>query len=41
MEKSWDYLVHIARISLERLKYRDEKSLKGKEISISWHGRMF
>jgi len=32
MEKAWDYLVHIARISLERLKYRDEKLLKGKEI---------
>jgi hypothetical protein len=32
MEKAWDYLDHIARISPERLKYGDEKSLKGKEI---------
>ena len=32
MEKAWDYLDHIARISLEWLKYGDEKSLKSKEI---------
>jgi hypothetical protein len=32
MEKAWEYLDHIARISPERLKYRDEKSLKGKAI---------
>ena len=32
MEKAWEYLNHIARISPERLKYGDEKSLKGKSI---------
>jgi hypothetical protein len=32
MEKAWEYLDHIARISPERLKYGDEKSLKGKAI---------
>ncbi len=32
MEKAWEYLDHIARISPERLKYGDEKSLKGKSI---------
>jgi hypothetical protein len=32
LEKAWEYLNHIARISLERLKYGDEKSLKGKAI---------
>jgi hypothetical protein len=32
IEKAWEYLDHIARISPERLKYGDEKSLKGKAI---------
>ena len=32
MEKAWEYLDNIARISPERLKYGDEKSLKGKAI---------
>jgi hypothetical protein len=32
MEKAWEYLNHIARISPERLKYEDEKLLKGKAI---------
>ncbi len=32
LEKAWEYLNHIARISPERLKYGDEKSLKGKAI---------
>jgi hypothetical protein len=32
MEKALEYLDHIARISPERLKYRDEKLLKGKSI---------
>jgi transposase len=32
MEKAWEYLDHIARISPERLKYGDKKSLKGKAI---------
>jgi hypothetical protein len=32
MEKAWEYLDHIARISPEWLKYRDKKSLKGKSI---------
>jgi hypothetical protein len=32
MEKAWEYLDHIARISPERLKYGDEKSLKAKLI---------
>ncbi len=32
MEKAWEYLNHIARISPERLKYGDEKLLKGKSI---------
>ena len=32
MEKTWDYLDHIARICLEWLKYGDEKLLKSKEI---------
>jgi hypothetical protein len=32
MEKAWEYLNHIARISPERLKYGDKKSLKGKSI---------
>jgi hypothetical protein len=32
MEKVWGYLIHIARISPELLKYRDKKSLKGKSI---------
>jgi hypothetical protein len=29
IEKAWEYLDHIARISPERLKYRDDKLLKG------------
>ncbi len=32
MEKAWEYLDHIARISPERLKYGDKKLLKGKSI---------
>ena len=32
IEKTWEYLEHISKISPERLKYGDEKSLKGKEI---------
>jgi hypothetical protein len=32
IEKAWEYLEHISKISPERLKYGDEKSLKGKEI---------
>jgi hypothetical protein len=32
IEKAWEYLDHIARISPERLKYGNEKSLKGKAI---------
>jgi hypothetical protein len=32
IEKAWEYLDHISRISPERLKYGDEKSLKGKAI---------
>jgi hypothetical protein len=32
MEKAWEYLDHIARISPERLKYKDKKFLKGKSI---------
>ena len=32
MEKAWEYLDHIAKISPERLKYGDEKLLKGKAI---------
>ncbi len=32
IEKVWEYLDHIARISPERLKYGDEKLLKGKAI---------
>jgi hypothetical protein len=32
MEKAWEHLNHIARISHEWLKYRDKKSLKGKSI---------
>ena len=30
MEKAWNYLFHIARISPKWLKYGDKKSLKGK-----------
>ena len=32
IEKVWEYLEHVSRISPERLKYGDKKSLKGKEI---------
>jgi hypothetical protein len=32
IEKVWEYLDHIARISPERLKYGNENSLKGKDI---------
>ena len=32
IEKAWEYLDHIARISSERLQYGNEKSLKGKAI---------
>ena len=32
IEKAWEYLEHISKISPERLKYGDEKSLKGKAI---------
>ncbi len=32
IEKAWEYLNHIARISPEGLKYGDKKSLKGKAI---------
>jgi hypothetical protein len=32
MEKAWEYLNHIARISPEQLKYKDEKLLKGESI---------
>ncbi len=32
MEKAWEYLNHIARISPEWLKYGDNKLLKGKSI---------
>jgi hypothetical protein len=32
IEKAWEYLEHISKISPERLKSGDEKSLKGKEI---------
>ena len=32
MEKLWEYLKHISKISPEWLKYGDEKSLKGKVI---------
>ncbi len=32
VEKAWEYLDHIARISPERLKYGNEKLLKGKAI---------
>jgi hypothetical protein len=32
MEKAWEYLNHIHKISPERLKYDDQKSLKGKAI---------
>ncbi len=32
LEKAWEYLNHIARISPEQLKYGNKKSLKGKAI---------
>ena len=32
IEKAWEYLDHIARISPERLKYGDKKSLNGQSI---------
>jgi hypothetical protein len=32
MEKAWEYIDHIARISPEQLKYGDKKLLKGKAI---------
>jgi hypothetical protein len=32
IEKAWEYIRHISKISPERLKYADEKSLKGKAI---------
>ena len=32
IEKAWEYHEHISKISPERLKYGDEKSLKGKAI---------
>jgi hypothetical protein len=41
MEKAWEYLDHISKISLERLKYGNEKSLKGKAIFTGWRGGMF
>jgi hypothetical protein len=41
IEKVWEYLEHVSRISPERLKYGDKKSLKGKEILTSWNRGMF
>lgn len=32
IEKAWEYLENISKISSERLKYGDEKSLKSKAI---------
>ena len=32
IEKAWEYLGHLSKISPERLKYGDEKSLKGRAI---------
>jgi hypothetical protein len=32
IEKVWEYLGHLSKISPERLKYGDEKSLKGRAI---------
>ena len=32
IEKAWEYLEHISKISPEGLKYGNEKSLKGKAI---------
>jgi hypothetical protein len=36
IEKAWEYLDHNSKISLEWLKYGDEKSLKGEAIFIHW-----
>jgi hypothetical protein len=38
IEKAWEYLDHMSKICLERLKYGNEKSLKGKVIfnKLAW-----
>ncbi len=41
MDKAWEYLKHISKISPEQLKYGDEKFLKGKAVFNKYARWMF